>query len=56
MVLMGLMGLLHLMVLMDLTGLLGLLGQDEQLNKHQHLQLNTPSLLGHLEYLNILDT
>jgi hypothetical protein len=57
--LMGLKHLMDLMDLMDLMGLMGLMGQlvlDERLNKHLHLQLNTLSLLEHLEYLNILDS
>jgi hypothetical protein len=62
MVLMDLMGLKHLMDLMGhlgLMGLMGLMGQlvlDVLLNRYRHLQLNIPSLLGHLEYLNILDS
>jgi hypothetical protein len=62
MVLMVLMGLKHLMDLKDLMVqmvLMGLMGQlvlDALLNKYRHLQLNIPSLLGHLEYLNILDS
>jgi hypothetical protein len=61
MVLMGLkllMGLKHLMDLMGHLVLMGLTDQldlDVLLNKYRHLQLNTLSLLEHLEYLNILD-
>jgi hypothetical protein len=54
--LMGLKPLMDQMGHLVLMGLMDQLDLDVLLNKYRHLQLNIPSLLGHLEYLNILDS